>query len=380
MDRAKARKYIEEVEEDRRRWARTFFNTDWDASTGYDFIINLAHPSAENVASAFCAIARLPEFQETPASRKTLEDLLLANRCRVALAKDDRTYFAGFRLQAEGGVVSVTYLPRYAQVADAVPKVIESVPGVERVLCSMAATRILWLQERFDPSAKAFNQLLDVAQRWEAAVELLRFKSTDAPAVIERPVASEAGLPPSMRAANGGVEGEADEEAPSDEQDDGGMEETFSELVKAGRAGGRLTVRGTANDVLDALDRTTPYSLVVVGDAFLDKGKAARVRLSRELGNALNERMKVAVVQTDEIEKQYFFGARQLVAMLICFGLTALIYFLVFTNQQTVFEFLSRKGTQWRILIAASVAVFVPFVAFTYGKAAHYLLKLIRME
>jgi hypothetical protein len=252
----------------------------------------------------------------------------------------------------------------------------------------MAATRILWIQERFDPKAEAFENLMDMAQRWEAAIELLRFRATDAPPVIERAEA-EAGLPPSARAANGGVEGDAlDEAGPIDkgdaeddgDTDDGGMEETFSELVKEGRAGGRITVRGTPNDLLAALDRTTPYSLVAVGDTYLDKGKAARVRLSRELGNTLNERLKVAVVQTEEMKQQYLFGLRQLVTMLVCFGLIALVYFLVFTNQEPVLELLRREGTQWRILVAASVALFVPFIAFTYGKATHYLLKMIRME
>lgn len=382
MDRGKARRYIEQVEEDRRRWARYFYNVDWNASSGYDFTINLEHTSPQNASSAFCAVAQLPEFQETPASRKTLEDLLLANRCRVALANDDRTYFAGFRVSAEAGAVSVTYLPRHAAVADAVPLVLKDVPGVARVLCSMAATRILWIQERFDPRAAVFEHVLDVAQRWEAAVELVRFKASDAPVVVERENgAPEIAPPPSTRAASAGVEGDSGSELGSTgAADDGGVEETFGELVKAGRAGGKLTVAGSPNDVLSALDRTTPYSLVTVGEVYLEKGKAARVRLGRELSNTLHERLKVAVVSTDEMKEQYMFGPRQLVAMLVCLGLVALTVFLVFTNQEQILGVLARKGTHWRIAAAAMVALFVPVFAFTYGKAAHYLLKLIRME
>ena len=381
MDRAKARRYIEEVEEDRRRWARSIYNLDWDASTGYDFIINLEQSSVQNVASAFCAVAQLPEFQETPASRRNLEDLLLASRCRTALARDDRTYSAGFKVQAEGGVVSITYLPRHAEEAEAVPAVVEAVPGVRRVLCSMAATRILWVQERFDPKAEVFGHLMDVAQRWEAAVDLLRFRAADTPQVIERDSPEEAGPPPSQR-LNGGVEDDLpNDKPPPDRREDGGLEETFGALIRAGRAGGKLTVHGTANEVLAALDRTAPYSLVAIGDTYLDKGKAARVRLGRELGNTLHERMKVAVIQTDEMKEQYLFGGRQLATMLLYFGLTVLVYFLVFSNQQPILEFLmGKEGLQWHLLAAVSVAVFVPFIAYTYGKAAHYLLKLVRME
>ena len=34
IDREKAKKYIEQVDEDRRKWVRTFYNIDWDASAG----------------------------------------------------------------------------------------------------------------------------------------------------------------------------------------------------------------------------------------------------------------------------------------------------------------------------------------------------------
>jgi hypothetical protein len=246
----------------------------------------------------------------------------------------------------------------------------------------MAATRILWIEELFNPKAEVFQHLLDVAQRWEAAIELLRFKATDTPAVIECAPDVEATIPhPAERIANGGVEADAAGAAsPEETTDDGGVEATFGELVKVGRAGGRISVSGTPNDILAALDRTAEYSLVAVGDAFLDKGKAARMRLGRELGNTLHEKMKVAVVRTEEMKQQYLFGPRQFLSMLACFGLTALVYVLVFSNQQAVLGLLARPGTPSRVLAAVLVALFVPLVAFTYGKATHYLLKLMRME
>jgi len=132
--------------------------------------------------------------------------------------------------------------------------------------------------------------------------------------------------------------------------------------------------------MVDAVDTTTPYSLVVVGDAFLDKGKAARVRMTRELGNALHERLRVAVIQADEMKEQYLFGPRQLLTMLVFFGITAAIFLAVFTHQRQVLEMLARPGTRWRVLSAVVVVLLVPFVAYSYGKATHYLLKLIRME
>ena len=383
LERDKARRYIEQVEDDRRRWVRTFYNLDWDASTGYDFIVNLEHTSAENTAAAFCAVVQLPEFRETPAARRTLEDLLLAARCRVALAKDDRTYKASFRVQATNGVVSVTYQPQHAAVAEAISRVLEPVPGISRLLCTVASTRILWIQERFDVKGESFAEVMQLAGRWDAAVELLRIKATDAPAIIERAPQGTDSVRFSERASTGGIEDDVEEEeskaAPeANGQDTSGMEETFTELVQAGRAGGRTTVLGNPGDVLAAIDRTTSYSLVVVGDAFLDKGKAARIRLTRELGRTLNDHLKVPVIQAEELREEYLFGPKQMIYLLMMLAFTFGVYYLVFANQETVLEILTRKDL--RIAATAGVTALVPIVAYVYGNAAHYLLKLIKME
>lgn len=131
---------------------------------------------------------------------------------------------------------------------------------------------------------------------------------------------------------------------------------------------------------MKAVDPGGMFSLVVVGEAFGDKGKAARIRMTRELGNALHERLRVAVIQAEELQQQYLFGPRQLLTMLLCFGITALVVAGILTHQRALVELLTRKSTQWRLLSAAGVALFVPLFAYCYGKATHYLLKLIRME
>jgi cytidylate kinase len=380
MNRDKARQYIEQVDEDRRRWVRTFYNIDWDTSAAYDFVINLEHANVDNVAAAFCNVAKLPDFQEIPFSRRALEDLLLANRCRAALAQDDRTYHAGFKVRAERGTVSVTYLPRHASVADVIPRVIEGVPGIEQILCTMASTRVLWVQERFDPKSDAFKHLLEVAEKWDAAIELVRLEAKDQPTLVER-AKDEKAASPTERARSGGIEAEIEERSRRAEgADDGGMEETFSELVQTGHAGGRVTVRGRAADVITAIDRTAAYSLVVVGETFLNKGKAARVRLARELASTIHEQLRVPVIQASEMKQQFLFGPRQFALLLVFFSVAALIYLYVFTHQEQVTGIMLWEGTQWRALAAAIVAVVTPLVAYFYGNAVRSLLKLIRME
>ena len=68
VDRTKAKKYLEEVEEGIRRWVHTFHGVSWDDTSHYDVIFNLEQMNVDNAATALCAIAQLPDFQMTPAS------------------------------------------------------------------------------------------------------------------------------------------------------------------------------------------------------------------------------------------------------------------------------------------------------------------------
>ncbi len=380
LDRAKAKKYIEDLEEDRRKWVRTFYNIDWEQSHSYDFMVNVEHANVDNVASAFCTVAQLPEFRETPVGRVALENQLLASRCRVALAEDDRTYYASFQVQSNRGNVSISYLPRHLKVAEFVRPVVERVPGVQQIICTMAASRILWIQEHFDPAGETFQHVIEVAQKWGAAVELLRIQPAETAGIVEQAAIDQDLQPPAIAQASGGIEDDNTVEAKPSPLREGGVEETFNELAKLGKAGGRMVVQGTTNSLLGAIDRSISYSLVVIGEIFLGKGKAARTRLSRELASTLQERLRVSVVQAEEMKERYLFGAKQLITMLLCAAVTALAYVAVFTNQRAVLDFLARPETIWRLTAAAAVVLFIPTVAFFSGKAVHYMMKLIKME
>jgi hypothetical protein len=376
LNRAKAQRYIEELEEDRKKWVKTFYNTDWDQSRDYDFTINVEHTNVENVASSFCSVALLPEFRETPASRAALQDLLLANQCRLALATNEQTHHASFQVQADHGKVSVSYLPQHSKVSAEIAHVLQQVSGVKQIFCTMASSRILWIQEQFDPKVDTFKQLVELASKWGAAIELLRLKPSET-AMVERAPLDEAA--PESR-DTGGVEDDLPPESAVSKLREGGVEETFTELARLGKAAGRVVVQGTVNNLLSAIDRSISYSLVVIGDVFLEKGKAARTRMSRELATTVHERLRVAVVQAEEMKQRYLFGPRQLISMLTCLAVTVFIYFAVFSHQQAVLDFLTRTEVGWRIAAAASVAVFIPIVAYFSGKAVHYTLKLIKME
>lgn len=387
LDRKKARRYLEEVDEDWRRWARSMYGVAWEDAAQYDLVVNLQRMSIENAASALTSVAQLPDFQMTPASRKAMMDLRLAAKSRVALARHERTFRSKFKVRADGGVVTVTFVPQDSRYAEFIPEALAPVEGVSEVRSTMATTTILWIQERFDPASETFGEVVELATKWNAAVELVRLASDDAPQAdlpSDPPAAAE---PRFSGEYNGGIEDDGDD---GDEivSDEGGVTTTLEELAAAGRSGGSSVVRGEAQDLLESLDRSRSYSLVVVGDLFLKKAHAVRLRMTREAQRLVSDHVTSPVVGADELKAQYLFGRRDVARLAGFLALVAAVYFVVFSNQEAVLKFVfGQWGGDWgggkvlaKALVAATVVVFVPTIALAYGTIAKSLMKLIKME
>jgi hypothetical protein len=374
----KARKYVEQVDDDTRRWVKTFYAVDWDAHTHYDVVINLDQMSVGNAAAALTAVAALPDFQTTPASIRAMKNLLLAARVRVALARHERTHAAAFRVSAIDGEVLVTYQPRDSAVAEAVPAVLRGLEGVLEVRCTMASTNILWIEERYQRSSETYDRMVKLARRWNAAVELLRYLPAGAGVEeFHEPVAAAAPPSPAAAARHGGIEDDAEGGAPAD---DGGLREVHDALSADGVAGGAHAACCSANRLLERLGSRGTYTLAVVGGVFLDKGHAARTRMTRELSNALGESLKVPVVDPTELRRTYMFGAADAVKMVLFLLISAAVALLVFTNQEQILSFVRGQDTGAKVLSSAAVVVAVPLFAYVYGTFARLVLKLLRVE
>jgi len=394
LDRAKARRYIEDVDEDRRRWVRSVYAVSWEDAANYDVVLNLAQVSMENAATVLMQMAQLPDFQATPASRRSMEDLRLAAKARTLLARDERTHGASVKVRADNGVVNVTYLPQDAKLAAAIPEVCRALPGLEDIRATMAMTNLLWIQEEFEPHSELYNEMVELATKWNAAVELIRTAPQeesppareDAPARTGRQAAS-----PEAREYNGGIE----EDVAETEAANGGLERTLDELARVGRSGGGRVVYGEPQHLVDTLDRSIPYTLVVLGDLFLSKGHAARLRATRDLRSFLSDQIKAPVVTADELGGQYFFGRRDILSTALFLLLAAALYYLVFVYQEPILAFLGHSGWYaeaiegtflskfaWmaKVVVSLVVFLFVPIVAYFYGNVARAFLKLIKME
>jgi cytidylate kinase len=372
----KAETFLRDIDSDIRAWVRFVHGVEMDDLRRYDFVVNLEHMSVENAATALCGIADLPDFRPTPASRRAMEERLLQARARITLALDERTADADLTVRASDRVLTITYMPRQADLAAVIPDVLGDLPGCEEVRSTVATTNILWIQEEFRPESETLRQVNELARRWGAAVELIRYRPDDEEgAVAAVPVA----VPASPgRAAPGGIEEDILETI---SVPDRAFRDTLESLVHAGRSGGGQTVAGGRDHLLTAISRDIPYSLVAVGEVFLGRPSATRVRLERELARFLGGHVKAPVISTSELGKQLGFGLKQALKLAAALLAVAAIYALLFSHQGVLLDVLGgpfHKEHSW--LAPLVVACVAPLVAGLYGLVSSSLLKLIKLE
>jgi hypothetical protein len=330
----------------------------------------------------------------TPASKKSMLDLRLAAQVRLALARDDRTCGATFKVRADSGIVTVSYVPQDAKLAEFIPEVLRPLPGISEARITMAVTNILWIQQEYQPHSETYDKVVEIATKWNAAVELMRLAPLEESPVTlgELPGEPLREVTSQQRDAyDGGIEDDT-AELP---HDNGGLKPTLDELARIGRSGGGRAVYGDQDQLVDMLDRHVPYTLVVIGNLFLSKGHAAKLRATRDLRSFLGDRVKAPVVTTDELGSQYLIVKRDVIRTAAFLAVTLAIYFLLFTNQELVLGFLARSGWYaeaientflarfgWlsRVIVSAAVLLTIPIVAYSYGSVTSAILKWIKME
>ena len=380
MTPERAETYLRQLDEDMEKWIRYVHGGDGRDPNHFDAFFNLENLGLSNAAGILCEMAELPDFQPTPASRRLVDDHHLSALAKLRLAADEKTQGADLQVQSDGGVITVTYPPQQSKISQFIPSVLEGLTGCREIQCTMAETNILWVQERFAPGSGNCKQILRLAQRWGAAVELMRLIPSGEFAGGSVSAATEPdagfGRQECRTTDDGGVEDDVPEE-----KADGGLSRTEEKLVELGRFGGRHTVCGGHDKILERVQGSGHYSLVVIGDMFLSKGHSTRTRRTRELAMRIRDRLKAPVITGDELKARFLFGKRQALTLISFLGLVVLIYLMIFTHQQVVMNFLSGPIHQHAKWIASIVVVlFIPFIAYIYGTVAGLALKIINVD
>jgi len=386
LDRVRAREYVEKVDEDITRWVRTMYNISGDPWAGYDLAVNLDRVEVGGSTTALCSFTQLPEFQATPATDKVLDNLLLAARVRIALARDERTWTASFSVRADAGHVTVSYLPRDMAVGVRAPDIVQQVAGVSGLTCSVASSNILWVQERFRAEGSTFEAVVKAANNWQSAVELMKL----VPATSELSDLDDGGdgaasdavkAAPlfTVRQVDGGIE--ADVERPSDRnEDERDFRKMFGELNARGIAGSASRMPADMKRIRAAVNRSTPYSLVVVDEVFLDHAHAARTRMTRELVGRLSDVIRAPVVSADDLHQLVSTSRADTVRMVVLAAVVVGVTVGVFSHQREILEFFSPASALAKAIAAATLLVIVPLFAVVYGSLTTSILKRFHLE
>jgi cytidylate kinase len=133
LSREQAIRCIENADKQRRDWSRFLYGKDWLDPLLYDLLINLKTMDVEAAAEIAAVAARRAEYQPTEASRKAMDDLVLASRVRAALAADETTASVEVAIQADDGVVSLRGKLRPESLVESVVDVAGAVEGVRKV-------------------------------------------------------------------------------------------------------------------------------------------------------------------------------------------------------------------------------------------------------
>lgn len=132
LSRDEAIQYTKELDAERDRWVQWVYGVDRNDPSTYDMVVNLERiplPSACLLVAN--AIAR--DFQTTPESQKTVDDLVLASEIRAQIGMDPGIVDDRIEVEASDGVVTIRGTVRSLVDADKVRELVRTIPGVKDI-------------------------------------------------------------------------------------------------------------------------------------------------------------------------------------------------------------------------------------------------------
>lgn len=86
IDRKDAIRYIEQLDEERRKWSKYLYGIDtWDPSL-YDLVLHIRKLTVDDAVEIICHTLKMEQFRTTPESQRAMEDLAMAAEVKAAIA------------------------------------------------------------------------------------------------------------------------------------------------------------------------------------------------------------------------------------------------------------------------------------------------------
>jgi cytidylate kinase len=123
---------LKKDDEERRKWSRHLYGIDtWDSSL-YDLVIRIHKITVQGAVDIICRTVNLKDFQTTPETKKTMDDLALAAQVKAALMEIK----LDIHVTAKNGVISVTTSAPYIQekaLTHRIEDIGKKIPGVKYI-------------------------------------------------------------------------------------------------------------------------------------------------------------------------------------------------------------------------------------------------------
>jgi hypothetical protein len=133
VSRKEAIAYIEQMDEERRKWTQFLYGVNWTDPSLYDLVLNLEQMTLIEACDTVSLLAQSVCFQPTAETQRDLDNLAMASRVKANLAMHHDTSDLQFEIAAEAGRISIKGAIDTPDQARKIRNIAEKVPGVREV-------------------------------------------------------------------------------------------------------------------------------------------------------------------------------------------------------------------------------------------------------
>ena len=137
LTREDAIQVIKTMDEKRTRWTKFLYHVDWLDPALYDIVINLDRISISGACEVVSLAVSQPEFQATPDSQKTIDDLVLSTEVKALIAAHKGISALGVEIEADAGIVTIGGTVESVADADKIREIVRTTPGVKEINSNM---------------------------------------------------------------------------------------------------------------------------------------------------------------------------------------------------------------------------------------------------
>jgi len=134
IDQKEAIKIINRIDERRTRWSKFLYQTDMNDASSFDMVIDLSKRSIEDAYEMVRSTVSLPQFNPTPESKKTIQNLMRAAQLRAKIAMETEVLDDDIDVVIRDSVVSIEGTVHSVEDADAIKELLRKEPDIREVV------------------------------------------------------------------------------------------------------------------------------------------------------------------------------------------------------------------------------------------------------